>query len=90
MLWKKYLSDAEHLVVGRMKEHIAVLVKVVYCSGIFVMVSLVFCEGIVPLQLAEECVLHKPQRAIHHPGPCFSTSSTVLVAPLFLAFLYLR
>ena len=66
------------------------LVKVVYTSGIFVTVSLVFCEGIVPLQRAEEYVLHKPQRAIHHPGPCFSTSSTVLVAPLFLAFACLR
>ena len=79
VLSKKYLSDAEHLVVGRMKKYIAVLVKVVYSSGIFVTVSLVFCAGIVPLQRAEEYVLHKPQRAIHPPGPssrparcCFS------------------
>ena len=78
---KKYLSDVEHLVVGRMKKYIAVHVKVVKSSGIFVTVSLVFCVGIVPLQRAEEYVLHKPQRAIHPPGPCFSTS-----APLFLAF----
>ena len=69
-----------------MKEYIAVLVKVVKSSGIFVTVSLVFCVGIVPLQRAEEYVLHKPQRAIHPPCPCFSTSSTVLGVPLFLAF----
>ena len=86
MLSEKYLSDGEHLVVGRMKEYIAVLVNVVYSSGIFVTVSLVFCVGIVPLQRAEEYVLHKPQRAIDPPGLCFSTSSTVLGAPLFLAF----
>ena len=48
MLSTKYLLDAEYLVVGRMKEHIAVLVKVVQSSDIFVTVSLVFCEGLVP------------------------------------------